>query len=98
MTSEGIADSVAREPLDREQRLVLAGLSDTSVRANNPHIKFSNQNFKGYGVLEARPDELRVSYRAVRRTDRRKSAMFTLRRFRVPRGQPRVEDLGGPLT
>ena len=98
MTSEGIADSVAREPLDREQRLVLAGLSDTSVRANNPHIKFSNQNFKGYGVLEARPDELRVNYRAVRRTDTRKSEVFTLRRFRVPRNQPRVEDLGGPLT
>ena len=81
MTSEGIADAVAREPLDSEQRLLLAGLSDASVRANNPHIKYSNQDFKGYGVLEARPNEMRVAYRAVRKTNRPRSSVFTLRAF-----------------
>ena len=30
------------------------------VQANNPHIRFSNQQYKGYGVLEARANELLV--------------------------------------
>ncbi len=98
MTSKGIADSVAREPLNEEQRLLLAGLSDANVRANNPHIKYSNQDFKGYAVVEARPNELRVAYRAVRNTNTPKSSVFTLRSFRVPLNQPRVQDLGGPLV
>ncbi len=97
ITSEGIADSAAREPLEREERLVLAKLSDSGVRANNPHIKYSNQDFKGYGVLEARRDELRVDFRAVRDTQRRRSQVFTLQRFRVRRGRPQVEVLGPPL-
>jgi alkaline phosphatase D len=99
MTSKGIADSVAREgELNSEQKLLIASLSDANVRANNPHIKFSNQDFKGYGVLEARRNELLVTYRAVRSTSVRKSSVFTLRRFRVERNQPHVQDLGGPLV
>ena len=97
ITSEGVADSAARDEVDGEDTKVLAALSDANVRANNPHIKFSNQEFKGYGVLEARPDELRVNFRAVRDTDKRRSQVFTLQRFRVQRNQPRVEVLGPPL-
>ena len=76
---------------------MLAKLSDSGVRANNPHIKYSNQDFKGYGVLEARSDELRVDFRAVRDTKTRRSRVFTLQRFRVIRGRPQVEVLGPPL-
>ncbi len=72
-------------------------LSDSSVRTNKPHIRYSNQEFKGYGLLEARSDELRVEYRAVRSTKTRKSGVFTLQRFRVPLNRPRVEVLGPPL-
>jgi alkaline phosphatase D len=97
MTSEGIADSTAREPLEPQQRALLAKLSDSGVRANNPHIKYSNQEFKGYGVLEARPDELRVDFKAVRSTKARRSSTFTLQRFRVRRDRPQVEVLGPPL-
>jgi alkaline phosphatase D len=97
ITSEGIADTAAREPLENEQTQLVAALSDTGVRANNPHIKFSNQDFKGYGVLEARPNELRVAFRAVRETRTRTSSVFTLRRFRVAAGNPHVQDVGGPL-
>jgi alkaline phosphatase D len=97
ITSDGLADSVAREPLKPQQVKLLAGLSDSSVRANNPHIEYSNQEFKGYGVLEARRGELRVSYRAVRSVDKPRSSVFTLQRFRVERGQPNVEVLGPAL-
>jgi len=59
-------------------------------------IRFSNQRFKGYGVLEARPDELLVHYRAVESTQTPRSRAFTLASFRVASGTPRVEVLDQP--
>jgi len=93
MTSKGIADSLGRS--DRE-RQVLADLTDAGVRANNPHIEYSNQQRKGYGVLEARRGELQVEFRAPRSTEKPDSSVFTLQRFRVERGNPRVQVLGPP--
>jgi hypothetical protein len=67
------------------------------VLGNNPQIVYSNQAYKGYGLVEATADELRVSYRAVRETRRQTSEAFTLRSFRVAAGEPAVIDDGGPL-
>ena len=86
ITSKGIADQQGEPPAD-----AVAIPSDESVYANNPHIRFSNQRFKGYGVLEARPSELVVQYRAVQTTQSRTSSAFTLASFRVASGNPRVE-------
>ena len=65
--------------------------TSAGIRANNLHIKYSNQTFKGYGVLEARPEELLVQYRAPRSVEQPQSEIVTIARHRVPRGVPRVE-------
>jgi alkaline phosphatase D len=94
ITSPGIVDRVAdTEP----ERVAAATSTDAAVRANNPQIVYSNQAYKGYGIVEARPDQLRVTYRAVRETRRQPSEAFTLRRFHVDAGRAAVVDDGGPL-
>jgi len=86
ITSPGIVDRIAdREP----ERVAVAAPSDAAVLANNPHMAYSNQAYKGYGILEAGAD-LRVSYRAVSETRRRAHRAFTLKRFRVAKGRPVV--------
>jgi alkaline phosphatase D len=92
ISSEGIADGAGTTPEERE---LLADLSDSQVRVNNPHIRYSNQEVKGYGVLEAREDELRVTFRAARSVRMPESDVYTLQRFRVESGNPEVEVLEG---
>jgi hypothetical protein len=72
---------------------VISFPADAVVRADNPHIKLSNQQYKGYGVLEARVDELLVQYRCPRTIAAPRSTSFTLARFRVARGISSVEVL-----
>ncbi len=92
ITSSGVADQLGEPPA---QPVALP--TDAGVLANNPHIKFSNQAFKGYGVLEARPDELLVEYRAARTIKQPKSEVFTLQGFRVAAGDPHVQVAGAVL-
>jgi alkaline phosphatase D len=95
ITSPGIVDRVAdTEP----ERVAAATATDAAVLGNNPQIVYSNQAYKGYGIVEATADELRVTYRAVRETRRQPSEAFTLRSFRVAAGEPAVIDEGGPLA
>lgn len=89
ITSQGIADRYGGEG----GRDGAAFPIDSGVPVVNPHIVFSNQSFKGYGVLEARPDELLVQYKAPRTVTAERSDVFTLARFRVPKGEARVEVL-----
>jgi alkaline phosphatase D len=92
ITSPGVVDRVAdSEP----ERVAAAAPLDAGVLANNPQIAYSNQAYKGYGILEASGGDLRVSLRAVRETRREPSDAFTLRRFRVESGHPVVIDDGG---
>ena len=88
MTSEGVADLAAREGAGRDQ---IALLTDAAILSNNPHIKFSNTSVRGYAVMEATPDELRVVFRAARSTTTERSDVFDLQRFRVARGRAEVE-------
>lgn len=90
ITSEGIADRQGGEQL-RDQ---LAAALDTGSGTQNPQIKYSNQSFKGYGVLEARPSELLVQFKAPRTVRSARSSILTLQRFRVRSGVPNVEVLG----
>ena len=90
ITSRGIADQGGEEAA-----AAIAATADPGALANNPHFRYSNQQYKGYGVLEARDDELRVEFRGVRSRERRRSEMFTLQRFRVERGTPQVQLEGG---
>ena len=69
-------------------------VTEAGARANNPHYAYVNFPRRGYGVLEARPDELLVDFRVVGTTQAPQSPVETLARFRVPAGVPRVERLG----
>jgi phosphodiesterase/alkaline phosphatase D-like protein len=57
----------------------------------NPHWKFVEFTRRGYGVLEARPDELRVDFKGPRDARDPQSAVEPIARFRVSRGHPAVE-------
>ena len=92
MTSPGIVDRAASE---EAARIIVAAAADALVLGNNPHMAYANQAYKGYGIVEARPDQLLVELRAVHDTRKPQSTTFSLRRFRVRRGVARVEDLGG---
>ena len=94
ITSPGIVDRAASE---EAARLLVAAAADALVLGNNPHMTYANQAYKGYGIVEARPDQLLVELRAVHDTRKAQSSTFSLRRFRVRSGVARVEDLGGPI-
>ncbi len=89
ITSKGVADTTTGEG-GREIGTIPA---DAVLRANNPHFAYANQSTKGYAVLEARPDELLVTYKGVGTTQQPTSPPATLARFRVPRGRAEVESL-----
>jgi alkaline phosphatase D len=93
ITSQGIADQFGEQGA-----IATAPLGDETIYANNPHIRFSDQQYKGYGVLTAERDELRVDYRAARSVASAQSEVFTLQRFRVRRGVPSVEVLDPPAA
>ena len=59
----------------------------------NPHYRFFDQENRGYGVVEARPDELRVEFRAVTARPARSATPRVVARLRVARGNPRVQVL-----
>jgi alkaline phosphatase D len=94
VTSPGTVDRVASsEP----QRVAAAAPVDAGVLGNNPHMEFSNQAYKGYAIVTANRDDLRVRYRAVRDTRMAQSEVFTLRRFTVERGRSFIASQDGPL-
>ena len=59
----------------------------------NPHLAYVENRFRGYAVIEARPDELLVDFRSPQTIEQPTSAIRTLRRFRVAAGEPRVQTL-----
>lgn len=96
ITSQGIADRFGK---DERTRNAAAGVLDPILRAANPHLRYSNSAYKGYGVAEASADALRVEYRAVREPRKADSAVFSLARFEVPRGNPIVNRVAsGPVA
>lgn len=62
------------------------------VVQGNPHFKYVDPLSRGYGLLEARRDELLVTYKAVR-ADVRSTESRVIGRFRVADGVPRVQAL-----
>ena len=94
ITSPGIVDRAAST---ETERVAAAAPADAAVLANNPHLAYANQAYKGYCILEAGAGRLDVRYQAVHEQRDPDSGVFTLRRFRVDSGQPVVIDQGGPL-
>ena len=94
ITSPGIVDRAAST---ETERVAAAAPADAAVLANNPHLAYANQAYKGYCIVEAGAGQLDVRYQAVHEQRDPDSGVFTLRRFRVDSGQPVVIDQGGPL-
>ena len=61
--------------------------------ATNPHMRYMEFDRKGYGVLDAKPDELLVRYRSPVTIEERTSDVETIASFRVARGVARVEQV-----
>jgi alkaline phosphatase D len=93
ITSQGIVDRAAST---EEQRVAASAGADAAVLGNNPQMVYSNQAYKGYGLLEA-GEALRVRYQAVHDARKQDSTVFTLRRFRVDSGRAAIIDEGGPV-
>ena len=62
VTSPGIVDRAAST---EAERIAAAAPADAAVLANNPHLAYANQAYKGYCILEAGADRLDVRYQAV---------------------------------
>jgi alkaline phosphatase D len=94
VTSPGVVDRVA---VSEPERIAAATPIDAGAMGNNPHLAYANQAYKGYAIVTAGRDELRVRYRAVRDSRLPESDVFTLRRFTVRAGEPVIAEQDGPL-
>ena len=91
ITSLGVPETVqgaTGAPLTREQIVLLSN----NLKTTNPHLRYTEQKSRGYGILEARRDELLVEFKGVDAKARGAEAR-SIGRFRVPAGRPRVEVL-----
>jgi alkaline phosphatase D len=91
ITSLGIPETVrdiSGVPLTKEQYALVT----QNIRVVNPHLRYDEQRSRGYGVAEARPNELRVEFKGVEALTRSTSPR-TIGRFRVVNGTPRVQVL-----
>lgn len=80
-------DALELPGLNEEQ----SALATERIPLANPHLRFAQFRNRGYAVLEARPDELEVTFRAVDTVRQPQSAAFDLARFRVRSGVPAAE-------
>ena len=91
VTSLGIPELVAGTtgvPLTGEQSTLLTN----NLLLTNPHIKYTQQTSRGYGVAEVDQDEMRVTFKGVNALDPNATAR-TIGRFRVASGSQRVQVL-----
>ena len=72
-------------PLPPEQTALLT----KNVTTLNPHLKYTQQTARGYGVAEVSRDALNVTFKAVDAL-RQDSPARTIGRFQVASGTPRV--------
>ena len=67
------------------------GILATELLVANPHFRHLDLDSRGYGILEARPDELRVAFRSPTTVKQPTAPTRTLASFVVERGTARVE-------
>ena len=88
ITSGGLEDEVPGSDSPVGEPVTVEGL-----KANNPHYEFANLVKRGYGVIEARPDELRVDFRMADTVKAPRSAVRPLASFRVAKGVADVQQI-----
>ncbi len=93
---EFVGGSITSKGLDQvpgSDGPIVEPVTVNSLKANNPHYEFANLVKRGYGVLEARPDELRVDFRTVDTVTAPNSAVRPLASFRVAKGVADVQQV-----
>jgi phosphodiesterase/alkaline phosphatase D-like protein len=91
VTSLGIPETVQSTtgaPLTPEQTAILT----TQLPVLNPHLKYTQQTARGYGVAEVTRDQMLVRFRGVDALNPNATSR-TLATFRVASGTPRVQVL-----
>ena len=88
VTSQGLLDNVGLSGQPDLGSLIVDG---AVAPPDNPHFRYSNVKDKGYAVVEASRDELKVSFRSPASVKSRNSPVRSLKDFTVRRGIPRVE-------
>jgi alkaline phosphatase D len=63
-----------------------------NVKLLNPHIAYDEQRHRGYSLVEAGPDELKVEFRGVQNVLDPRSSCFTVKTLSVPTGQLEIHD------
>ena len=87
ITSRGFGDAT---PLPGSESQTAQSF-EAALLADNPHMNYVDGERRGYGVLEATADELRVRYRTALTTQERTSSVVTGAEFRVAAGTTDVE-------
>jgi alkaline phosphatase D len=93
--TEFVGTSVSHDPLNLTGEPQTSAALANRVMLANPHLVYAQFQYRGYAVLEARPEELLVDFRAVRGVDEPRSETFLARSFRVERGSTVVVPTGG---
>lgn len=91
VTSLGIPETISATtglPLNAEQTALLTN----NLTALNPHLKYTQQTARGYGVAEVSRDALNVTFKAVDALRQRAPARI-IGRFQVSHGTQRVDVL-----
>ena len=90
--TEFVGSSISHDGLgiDPMPQATFNQLAD-QLPAQNPHLRYAKFGVRGYGVIEARPDELRARFKAVDTVLAPQSRAYDLARFRVARDDPRVQ-------
>jgi len=85
ISSQGLLDL-------KEDEGNVATLLEDAARGANPHLLYIEVLARGYGVLEARQDEMLVTLRSPRSVATRGAPTRDLARLRIPHGgEPRIE-------
>lgn len=87
---EFVVTSVTSANMGDLQGVAAAVTEAARRRELNPHVRYADLSAHGYGVLEARPEQVRFAYRFVDRLDRQ-APVTAGPAFRVARGRPRLE-------
>jgi alkaline phosphatase D len=93
--TEFVGTSISHDPLNLTGEEQSSAALANRVMLANPHLVYAQFRYRGYAVLEARPDELRVDFRAVRTVDAPQSESFLARSFTVARGSTVPVPTGG---
>ncbi len=88
ISSHGVPELFGLQDVPPELQAIIG--SEVALKQNNPHYEYAEISHRGYGVIEAGPDELNVAFRAPASALVEPSPVSDLQRFVVQSGTPAV--------